>query len=105
MGRSLAPQPPQRPAAPVQFSRRHEGWLFQPRGALLQSTPTFHSRFAPYNNPQGCFSGPLNSSPLAETHSHFQVQQNLYPVTYTEQRRIPVCVSGTYAVSLVNPIT
>jgi len=90
--RSLAPQPPQRPAAPVQFSRRHEGWLFQPRGALLQSTPTFHSRFAPYNNPQGCFSGPLNSSPLAETHSHFQVQQNLYPITYA----LPQQSTGTY---------
>jgi len=93
--RSVAPQPSPRPPAPptpVQYSRRQEGWLFQPRGAPLQSAPTFHNRFAPYNNPQGCFSGPLNSAHMAETHSHFQVQQNLCPITYA----LPQQSTGTY---------
>jgi len=90
--RSVPPQPTQRPVAPVQFSRRHEGWLLQPRGTLLQSTPTFHNRFAPYNNPQGCFTPPFNSGQMAETHNHFHLQQSLLPITYA----LPQQAAGTY---------
>jgi len=90
--RSLPPQPTQHPSAPVQYLRPHEGWLLQPQGAQLQSAPTLHNRFALYNNHQGCFSGPLNSSHLADTLNHLPVQQNLYPVTYA----LPQQCSATY---------
>jgi len=90
--RPLQPQLSQHTSAPVQFSRQHEGWLLPPRGTVFQSTPTFHNRFVPYNNPQACFSGPLDSLPLGDSSSHFQVQQNIYPIAYA----LPLQATGTY---------
>jgi len=92
--RSIPPQPSHLPSAPVQISRPHEGWLVPPQGqrTVFQSTQAFRNRFAPFNNPQGCFLGPLDSRQMADATSHFQVQQNLYPIAYT----LPQQATGTY---------